>query len=230
VDLQKISADWSCPVVVVATGPSLTAEVAARVRRARWPEETCRVVAVNDAFRLLPYADILYACDEKWWRIHIDAVRKTFHGERWTSHDPHGSNDKRNVPEDWGLKFVAGSHGGVFSTDPRRIAYGSNSGFQAINLALLKGATRVVLVGFDMGGRGHFFGDHPEGLHNRDDYRAFLPEFRDAARHCRVPIVNATPKSALDCFPRVDLEEELAHHRLLRNGSELDAGARASCA
>lgn len=227
-DLQTINPDWKCPVVVAATGPSLTPDVAARVRRARWPAEKCRVVAVNDAYRLLPYADILYACDLKWWRVHLEDVRKTFHGEQWSSHDTEqgGSNNKAEMA-DSGVRFVAGHHGTGFSTNSRRIHYGSSSGFQAINLALLKGATRIILVGFDMRGRGHFFGDHPMELHNRDDYTSFLPEFRTAAKSCSVPILNATPGSGLDCWPIVSLEEAFGDDLLHRDRAEphLRAGA-----
>lgn len=228
--LQRISADWQCPVVVAATGPSLTAEVAAKVRRARWPSEKCRVVAVNDAYRLLPYADILYACDERWWGLHIDSIRQTFHGERWTTHEENSGgngqhvNDKRALA-DAGLNFVRGRDGDVFSADPSTIHYGSNSGFQAVNLALLKGATRVILVGFDMrlvGGARHFFGDHPAPLHNRSDYRDFIVPFRTAAKGCTVPIVNATAGSAMDCFPMVDLEAALADDCMPRHGAEPD--------
>ena len=109
--LQRIKPDWQCPVVVAATGPSLTPAVAAEVRRARWPLEKCRVVAVNDAYRLLPYADILYACDERWWEVHIGDVRKSFYGERWSSHEgPAGTtNDKSRIPAEWGLNFVRGT-------------------------------------------------------------------------------------------------------------------------
>lgn len=225
VEAKRISADWRCPVVVAATGPSLTEEVAARVRRARWPEEKVRVIAVNDAYRRLPYADILYACDERWWRVHIDHVRATFHGERWTTHGQgeHSGNSKDGMPADWGVQFVHGKDGTGFSTDPDVLHYGQNSGFQALNMALLKGATKVILVGFDMGGRGHFFGDHPAPLHNRTDYKAFLPPFREAAKGCRVPIVVATPGSALDCWPHVTLEDALADDRLRRDRPEPEA-------
>lgn len=186
------------------------------------------MIAVNDAYRLLPYADILYACDLKWWRLHLDDVRRMFHGEPWTSHDQEqgGSNNKAELA-DSGVRIVAGGHGQRFSTDPRRIHYGSNSGYQAINLALLKGATRVILVGFDMRGRGHFFGDHPEPLHNRDSYAAFLPEFRAAAQACQVPILNATPGSGLDCWPIVPLEEALGDDLLHRDRPEPDRCAGA---
>lgn len=241
VQLQRISAEWNCPVVVAATGPSLTVDVAAKVRRARWPSEKCRVVAVNDAYRLLPYADVLYACDENWWTLHLDSVRKMFHGERWTTHEENlgGNgqhvNDKRALA-DAGLNFVRGRDGDVFSTDPGTIHYGSNSGFQAVNLAILKGATQVILVGFDMGGPGHFFGDHPAPLHNRSSYRDFIAPFRHAAKTCPVPIVNATPQSALDCFPRMDLDDALAETLCGPDGMsdrdrpESDASADRHCA
>ena len=226
VEVQRISPDWQCPVVVAATGPSLTADVAARVRRARWPEGKCRVVAINDAYRLLPYADILYACDERWWRAHIEEIERTFHGERWTTHEEKSeTNNKRGIPDGWKVRAVAGASQPGFSTNGAVVHYGSNSGFQAINLALLKGATRVILVGFDMKGRGHFFGDHPEPLHNRTSYAEFVPEFRAAARRCRTPIFNATPGSGLDCWPRVTLEEALADDRLCGDRAEPAAGA-----
>lgn len=221
VEVQRIRADWQCPVVVAATGPSLTADVAARVRRARWPEERCRVVAVNDAYRRLPYADILYACDEKWWRVHIEDVSRMFHGERWTSHEEKSeTNNKRNIPAEWGIKAVAGVLQPGFSDNGAVIHYGSNSGFQALNLALLKGATKVILVGYDMRGAGHFFGDHPAPLHNRTSYSEFVREFRAAARRCTVPILNATPGSGLDCWPIVTLEEALADDRVCRDRPE----------
>lgn len=206
---QKISADWNCPVVIAATGPSLTAEVAAKVRRARWPDEKCRVIAVNDAYRLLPYADILYACDASWWTIHGPDVKSSFHGERWSTLQPKATD---KVAAEYELNLVAGEHGSLFSSDPGLIRYGSNSGFQALNLALLKGATRVVLVGYDMrviGKQRHFFGDHPKGLSNATIYTNFIPHFVRAAKDCKVPIVNATPGSALPCWPKKSLDEAL---------------------
>lgn len=164
---------------------------------------------MNDAYRLLPYADILYACDPQWWNMHGADVRKTFHGERWSTWQK-GAAEK--AAEQFELNLVAGEHGSLFSSDPKLIRYGSNSGFQALNLALLKGATRVVLVGYDMrvvGKQRHFFGDHPKGLSNATNYTNFVPHFVRAARDCKVPIVNATPGSALKCWPHKPLDEAL---------------------
>lgn len=190
--------------IVAATGPSLTEAVAAQCRGHR-------VIAVNDAYRRLPFADVLYAGDADWWEVHQGCPG--FAGERWTAHGP--GNDKTAIADPYGLRVVAGPRqvdAPGFSLDPARIHYGNSSGFQAINLAILFGATAIRLVGFDMrvpaGQPRHFFGDHPAPLGNVSNYEHFLPAFQAAAR--RLPghlrIINCTPGSALRCFEMGTLE------------------------
>lgn len=206
----KIERRWlSC--VVAASGPSLTADVAVACRG-----ET--VLAVNDAYRLFPAAAVLYACDEKWWDAHSGCP--DFLGEKWSSHGSaprdgkEGHNDKLGCAERYGLNLVQGYDREGFSLDPACIHYGSNSGFQAINLAILFGALRILLVGFDMSARGksHFFGEHPEGLIRNSNYERFVPQFERAARRLPsdIEIINCTPGSALRCFPMMDLEDALS--------------------
>lgn len=212
--LERISPDWAGePCIVAAPGPSLTDAVVQRVRRARWFDRW-RVIAVQDAYRLMPWADALYGCDARWWDHHKDC--NGFAGERWSSHDERDvANNKTKQAEAYGLRLVKGEPGEIFSTDPGVIRYGANSGFQAINLAMLKGCQRIVLVGYDMqstGGKRHFFGDHPKGIDSRTRYEDFIPRFDIAAKHLPpgVKITNATETSALHAFPRASLEEALA--------------------
>lgn len=169
---------------------------------------------MQDSYRLMPWADALYGCDPKWWEHHGDC--NGFAGERWSVHDP---KDEATISltqaEAFGVRIVRGEHGDIFSTDPEMIRYGSNSGFQAINLAILKGCRRIVLVGFDMqstGGNRHFFGDHPKGMNRMTRYEDFLPRFETAARHMPpgIKIVNATTQTALYAFPVKPLDEALA--------------------
>lgn len=193
------------PCIVAAPGPSLTREVA----------ELCRgemVLAVNDAYRLLPGAFALYACDAAWW----EARNPDFAGERWTSHSLSPRNDKTMVAERFGLRVVEGADGIGFSRDPARIHYANNSGFQAVNLALLWGCDPVILVGFDMravGKRTHFFGNHKAPLRDTPgSFGKWIGNFTKAAEmlwHPRPTILNATPGSALRCFPMVDLADVL---------------------
>ena len=167
------------------------------------------MIAVNDAARLVPRAEVLYACDADWWDYH-DGV-PGFEGERWSTHDAQ-SNDKTGL---WYLNLVAGSTERGFSADPAVINYGQNSGFQAVNFAILAGAKYIVLVGFDMRDDKprHFFGDHPAPLRNTTGYRTFIREFEYAAQRMPpgVAIVNATPDSELACFDYVELKHALAN-------------------
>lgn len=193
-------------VVVAATGPSLTADVAAACYRAR-------VLAVNDAWRLLPWAEVLYSCDAAWWKVHNGCP--DFAGERWTSHSPQLNNKAADEAlPGYRLNIIAGKSGDTFSGDPACLHYGNNSGFQGIGLAILFGARRIVLVGFDMrvGDRRHFFGSHPPPLRNSLDYELLIPSFAHAAKHlpAGVEILNATPGSALTCFPMKPLAGALA--------------------
>jgi hypothetical protein len=197
--------------IVAAPGPSLTpASVeACRLAHARG---THRIVAVQDAYRLMPWSDILYGCDPSWWKLHTGCP--SFAGEKWSTHEK-DTNDKTEAAGLYGLRVVAGKQGHGFSMDPAVIHYGMNSGFQSVNLTILLGVVRVVLVGFDMrtsGGKRHFFGDHPRPLHNSGQYATFISNFDRAARmmHPGVSIVNATPGSALKCFPMVPLADALS--------------------
>jgi len=155
---------------------------------------------------------VLYACDAAWWHHHKGVME--FQGEKWSSHgitDRIRHNDKSEVALKYGVNLVGGkdSHTG-FSLDPAVIHYGSNSGYQAVNLAILMGATRITLVGFDMHGT-HFFGKHPPGLRNANSYANFIAAFDRAAKRLppHIQIFNATPGSALRCFPMVSLDVAL---------------------
>ncbi len=190
---------------MAASGPSLDAETAEKCRG--W----YHVIAVNDAHRLLPFADVLYACDANWWDVREGCP--TFYGEKWTSHSDR-DNDKTRVMERFGLNVILGEHGNRFSINPGQICYGNNSGFQAVNLALLFGGNPIILVGFDMrdvDGKRHFFGKHEPPLSDSQNFGAWVQNFAEAAKHLPPGrlIVNATPDSALTCFPHMPLEEAL---------------------
>jgi hypothetical protein len=195
--------------VVAATGPSLTSEVAGSCRERHslgW-----KIVSVNDAWRLLPFADVVYTTDRGWWDVHGDIP---FSGERWASQAANLSidDDKRawGRCEELRINLVTASDGDTFTTQPDRIHYGNNSGFAAVNLAIQFGAKDILLVGFDMQrtrGQEHFFGDHPAPLHNGSDFLPFIRAFTNASRAMPegVSIINCTPGSALRCFPMGEL-------------------------
>lgn len=166
---------------------------------------------MNDAYRLIPEADLLYACDERWWTAH-GGVRQ-FAGQRWTQ----STNRGLECAARFGLRVVESVPGDQPSDDPARITQGCNSGFQAVNLAALAGARRIILLGFDMGnspsGRKHFFGDHDGATLNvASAFHLFIRAFNAAApvyAQRGIEIVNASRATALSCFPRQPLERLL---------------------
>ncbi len=208
---------WSVPViwpdatvVVIGTGPSLTLSQLHLVARARLAER-CHVIVVNDAVFVAWWADWLHACDYKWWAWHRDTAPK-FPGIRTTCIE--------TVPESWAryLKVIIpnteGDRGG-FAEDPDTVAGGGNGGYQAIQLAVKAGGHKVLLLGLDMkladDGNPHYHGDHPD--QTRSDYKnTMLPHFPGLAKdpkRLNVEVLNCSPGSAIDCFPRVPIEEAL---------------------
>lgn len=160
---------------VIATGASLTKAQVESVRG-------LSVVAISDAYKLAPWADVLLSNDRAWWNAHPEA--KDFAGEKFCG-------VTFDIPE------------GVTKFDGA--LSGSNSGLLGIKVAHSKGATRILLLGFDMRGT-HYFGKHPPTLKNTTPHRfeAFkrqLAQFKP--KGCE--IINCTPRSALDCYPKADL-------------------------
>jgi len=158
------------------------------------------VIAINDAYRLAPWADVLYACDLQWWRWHKGVP--DFAGERVTV-------DVEAALE-YGLRWLEGRKEPGLGTTPGVLHTGMNSGYQAINLAHQLGAAHILLIGYDMqphaDGRSHWFGHHP--VNTDSPYAGMLDCFdslaADLARR-PVAVTNCSPGSALTCFPLGDI-------------------------
>jgi len=85
--------------------------------------------------------------------------------------------------------------------------------FQAANLALLLGAERIVLLGFDnqvsANGALHFFGAHQDGS-GAGNFSIYAQAWSSVSPlHYDREIWNATPGSALPGVPRRSLEDLL---------------------
>lgn len=197
---MQIAAGGAC--AIVASGPS-AAEAELEALDGRLP-----VLAVNDAWRLAPFAGALYACDRQWWTVHGDEVQRAFHGELWTQDE---ETAKRRGINRIGINLGAPG----LSALPGVVHGNAHGGAQAINLAVLWGARRLILIGFDMGpvgGREHFFGAHPRPLRNLSPYEIFLRKYTAIAADLErigARVWNASPKSRLTVFPRMSLQEAL---------------------
>ncbi len=191
-------------VICIAGGPSLTPEdvVACRGRR---------VIAVNDAYRLAPWADVLYAADAQWWRWHNGVPG--FRGLKY-SIDVSNKRSKRWIYKDVQLLKMTGETG--LETQPSGVRTGRNSGYQAINLALhLAGGPRILLLGYDMqireASKHHWFGSHPNLV--RPPLSEFIRHFHSLAAPLRalgIEVINCSRDTALSCFPRLALQDALS--------------------
>lgn len=196
--------DWpGATVVCLATGPSLTAEDVDYCRG------KARVIAINDAYTLAPWADVLHASDAKWWKWHHGVP--TFTGPKYAVEHSAWFKHRDRYPDVIRLRKT-GAAG--LELDPAGLRTGNNSGYQAINLAVHYGAARILLLGYDMklrGSKSHFFGEHPDG--SKADYtRQFVPQFQTLVKplaNAGVQVINCTRETALLCFPRAELREAL---------------------
>ncbi len=167
-------------------------------------------MAVNDTYRLAPWADALYATDAEWWRRH-DGV-PSFTGAKWSLDHPNWATLQNRYP-DIGLLSDTGHDG--LELEPSGIRSGKNSGYAAINLAVHYGARRVLLLGYDMqarDGRQHFFGDHAWRRGHQSPFALFLRTYDtlvDPLRSAGVEVINCTPDTALRCFPIMPLTAAL---------------------
>lgn len=220
---------WSAvPVVVLGGGPSLTAHQFDLVRAAR-EADAVRVIAVNDAYLMAPWADVCYAADAKWfvWQgIGVDKpglrMRASEVRERWASFPGQKCGIETAQPylaDD--VHMLRFSHAPGLSKDAGAIASGrhdgymGHSGFQALNLATLSGTKRILLLGFDGGpapsGVTHFHGDHPIPTpadvweHIRRSFSCIENDLKASG----VTVLNCATESRIDTFPKVPLYEAL---------------------
>ncbi len=190
-------------VVCIGTGPSLT-QADVDVCRGK-----ARVIAVNDAYRMTPWADAIYACDDRWVTWHKGVPE--FQGLKYSMTVTKKWAEWRRMRND-------GLEGLCLSPDGLRT--GRNSGYQAINLAVHLGAKRIVLLGYDMSrdknGRSHFFGEHPRRA-TPSPYHSFVKCFDSLVKPLAklgVEVVNCSRRTDLKVFPRMELAEALPMREL----------------
>jgi hypothetical protein len=199
--------DWSGETaVIVGTGPSANAEPLDIIRG------RARVIVIKSTWRLAPWADVLYGIDRGWWIANKGVP--SFKGLR-VSPSP---TICRIYPEVREIRLKARAHlitgkTGVIGCGLK--SGGGHSGFQAINLAVQFGATRVLLVGFDMTLRGgaHWSKDY-RGVSKPDagrveTWRREMDECAPQFRTLGIEVINCAMASALTAYRKQPLGEAI---------------------
>lgn len=214
-------------VVLIGGGPSLSLAQIDTVKAAH-DAGRCKAIAVNDAYLWAPWAEVQYAADAKWHAWQVSGISKPTLWltpeqirQRWRDYAGEKcsiQNSMANIP-DKSVHFLRNAtypdHGFGLSLDPKAIYTGRNSGFQALNIAVLTGAKRILLLGYDgapsRDGKTHWHGDHPivAPLSVYAHYRAAFSAAETPLLELGVEVINCSPGSAIDSFPKVPLEKAL---------------------
>lgn len=153
--------------------------------------------------------------DRHWWHEYGSSIRTR--AEFWTTN--------REAARIYRLNLIGGEPGGGITKRPGFIRLGGNSGYQAVALAVHFGATRIVLLGYDMqnaGKRTHWHGDHKRlGNPIVAKFPGWLEHFGRLAGDLPrgVKVINSSRETALRCFKRQPLDESLAEPAALRSGA-----------
>lgn len=197
-------------VCCIGTGPSLTLE---QIDIAR--QKGFRLFGANRTFEIVPDLEVMYACNHGFWDVHFEEA-KQHPCEKWTTCLP--------AAREYGLHWIGERWGYGLCEDPRVIYHGHGSGYSLLGVAHKLGATRIILIGYDMKfGAGydaaqrnpgetprHYFGEYDPRLQHwpKQPFTDLLPLYREIHDQGLVEIVNCTPGSALEgVIPSLDISD-----------------------
>lgn len=171
-----------------------------------------QTIAINLAHHPVPWASVLFFADDNFFEEHREPHGWHF----WKVKDV--ERIVTTAPACAGM--APGERSRVEYVDPLSLrirdgrrwqnVHQMNSGAQAIALARKLGARTIVLLGFD-NAPGHWAEGEPY-MHPRqpgpEAFERYAEDFEKLARF-DLGVVNATPGSALTCFPAGDLADFL---------------------
>jgi len=178
------------------------------------------VIGVNSAYQLGDWVDVLFFGEKRWYEKHEQALK---------DHPAWKVTVAPQLDKTSGLTYLekdSYKKRGI-SITPDRIAWNLNSGAASISLAYHLGATRIILLGFDMGldddQDSHWFGRHYEingenltkARYVESKYANFkrhiraFPAVADDAQRLGLTIINASPNSKIEDLPKCSVSELL---------------------
>ena len=168
-----------------------------------------RVIAIKENVDLAPWADVVYGCDLFWW-LHKRGLAD-YKGLR-VAYD---SAVKGHFPSVELVGITDKQCDRLLVDQPMAIGSGGNSGFQALNLAVQFGASRVLLLGFDMRGE-HWYGRNNWDRANNPSSNNFkrwikaLDGVYDQLQMLGVEVRNCSAVSVLTKYKKTNMEDGVA--------------------
>lgn len=231
---------WSVPLMweggdvwIIGGGPSINSQfnipdkIVKEVRQGTLPTSTYspymkeihnkHVIAVNAAYLLGDWMDIIFFGDNGFFLSHMDAL--AVHPAIKVTCWPTLENQY-----DW-VKFLGRDPEKPkgLTKDITKVSWNKNSGAAAINLAAHTGAKRIFLLGFDMTldpktNYQHFHNVYKRGAVVEEERLRKLPfdrhlygflDIAEDAKERGIQIINISPESAIQQFPKYTLQEAL---------------------
>ena len=189
----QLNRDWSGrSVYLIGGGPSLKG----------FNFESLRgkgiIVAINDAILHVPFADVGFSIDTVWMQRRVEQLW-AFKGEKVMA-----------VPDNYGIgirgvTYLHRIQAAGVSSDMSSLYTGENSGCAALSMAIMRGASRIALLGYDMKATGHFHKGYEWSFPwHFAHYSRWVKLFRPIDAHCkrhRIQVINCNPNSGLRLFP-----------------------------
>ena len=166
-----------------------------------------RTIVTNNAYKLAPWAEILFFMDHKWYQQHAGWL------ELFTGIKVHIADGSKNNHK---LKWMQRGSKTMLSHQRNIINHGNNSGYCAVHLAYLLGAAKIILVGFDMklvDNEQNFHNDHQRKMRDNIYEAEYIPVFdtiRQPLQKKGVTLLNMTENSGLKNIPFISLERAIA--------------------
>lgn len=189
-------------VAIIAGGPSLKALRWSRLERAT-------TVAINRAHEVLPFASLLWWGDAPFFRPNVDALHAHPCYYKATMRQGY---QKGEIPP-WVFSYECTGREG-FDPDPNCIRSGNNSAYAAMHVVAHQNPARIVLFGVDMqhgpGGETHWHSGHGivhEEYTLTEKMRPLFAGLVKPLAHRGIEVINASPESALNCWPRCSIDE-----------------------
>jgi hypothetical protein len=163
------------------------------------------VIGINEAFRLGNWINIWYFSDSNIFKTHRKEI------DIWPNRIVSCAGIAKNHKK---IEHYERCRQHTICFEPGKLAFpsrGANSGATAINLAIREGFETIILIGYDMqqiNGKNNYH-DYYKKIPRPDVYDRFSDVFVKIASEATVEIINANPNSALQCFPKMKLEDLL---------------------
>jgi len=213
-----VGPEWKGQVAyIIGGGPSVLQQDLSLLRGRR-------VIVVNSSYETYPSADILFFADSRWWQAHMKRpALAAFKGRMVTCNANVGDDRNRLLRLRRVMPNLDPKHGpfGPGYAEKRDSIVSNRTSLQgAMNLAGHLGVARIVLLGADMqraeDGTTHHHSPHQwKNKPGNETWDLQLEQLRLIVRPLyerRIQVINASPRSRLDFWPRMTLEKAIQDH------------------